>query len=176
MDKDEFLQVVIQSDAVPDYLMSGNGSFEPMPLSERAVTYEGLMELLRRMHDQGWNQPYGPAPDDWFEGVRGEGETRPQAKSRVMLEEYSRQGLGIKDRDLWNLRAQYVWVKSYVQGVGGGLPYNTHNWIHFYNRYGQGGAREPVLMIGLRKDTVAEMARLCAAESEAIRALQILGH
>lgn len=165
------MEDILKRSTVPLELASA----EPEPLVSKAPTYDDLMDLLRRMEDHPYGWP-GPAPDDWIEGVRGEQETRPQAKSRIMLEEYSLSGRQVRDSDLWGLRAQYVWVRSYVQGVGGGLPYNTHNWVHFYNRYGQGGAREPVLMVGLRVDTVAEMARLCAVESEAMRALRILSH
>lgn len=172
-----------------------HGIREGTDMDEQRMTYEDLEALLKRVEAEpyGW-EPEPVHPDvkayyqrrvlgqtheemaDVFEDARREGETRAQAKTRIMLEAYSLEGRGIRDSDLWRLRAQYVWVREYVQGVGGGLPYNTHNWAHFYNRYGQGGAREPVLMIGLRKDTVTEMARLCAAESEALRALQILGH
>lgn len=155
---------------VPDEIMP---RMQREPLSE-GLTHESLMELLQRVADQPYG-PFGAAPDDWFEGVRHEGETRSGTKTRVMLEEYSRQGFGIKDRDLWQLRAAYARVYQFVQLDG--RPYSTHNWQHFYNRYGTGGPhRAPVYMIGLRKDTLAEMARLCAAESEALRTLQILEH
>lgn len=151
---------------------------EPEPLVPKASvevpTFDDLMALIQRVQDAH----YGPAPDDWFEAARhtDAGETRAQAKSRIMLEEYSLSGRVVKDSELWGLRAQYVRVRQYVQGYGGGLPYDTHNWVHFYSRYGSGGAREASLMIGLRKDTVAEMGRAGVLESEARRTLRILGH
>lgn len=164
MDMDE----VLRATTVPPELMPAGMEREPM---STGLAYEDLMALLRRVEAQ----PYGPAPDDWFEGVRREGETRPQTKSRVMLEEYAREGFQIRDKDLWNLRAQYVRVYRFVQGRGQGLPYNTHNWVHFYNRYGMGGT-DPEYMIGLRVDTVEEMGRAGMVESQSLWALRVLGH
>lgn len=167
------------------------------------LTYEDLMALIRRVEESPYGSMRRYLADeapDVFEEARqircvndtnGDGdcaacarnpdapcrqrETRAQAKTRIMLEMYARDGREIRDRDLWNLRAQYVWVKQYVQGRGEGLPYNTHNWTHFYNRYGMGGL-DPVYMIGLRVDTVERMTRYCAAECAARDALRILPH
>lgn len=159
---DEFEEV--PDGRVPDYLMSGDGSFEPVPLSERALTYESLMALIRRLEDEPW----GWQPEPVHPSVG--------AKSRIMLEAYSLEGKAIRDADLWQLRDQYVRIQEYVQGSGGGRPYSTHDWIHFYSRYGSGGGREISLMVGLRKDTVEEMGRAGMMESEARRTLRILGH
>ncbi|QWT29841.1 hypothetical protein PP631_gp060 [Streptomyces phage KimJongPhill] len=145
-------------------------SLIPEPVVSRVPTYADLMDLIKRIEDTAYDE----APDV-FEAARREGETRRQAKSRIMLEHYAREGFTVRDGDLWALRAQYVAVKEYVQGQGGGLPYNTHNWVHFYNRYGMGG-QDPVLMVGLRKSTVEEMGRAGILESEARRTLRILGH
>lgn len=171
-----------------------HGTREGTGMDEQRMTYKDLEALLKKVEAE----PYGYEPEpvhpdvkayyqrrvlgqtheemaDVFEDARREGETRAGAKSRLMLEAYSRQGFGIKDRDLWQLRAAYARVYQFVQTDG--LPYSTHNPFHFWNRYGTGGPhRAPVYMIGLRKDTLAEMARLCAAESEALRTLQILEH
>lgn len=147
---------------------------EPMSVG---LKYEDLMALIRRVEDSPWGHVRRTIQDeasDVFERERREGETRAQAKTRVMLEAYSLEGRLIRDVDLWKLRAQYVRIREYVQGSGGGLPYDTHNWVHFYSRYGSGGAREVSLMIGLRHETVAECARLCAAESNARAALRLL--
>lgn len=145
-------------------------SLIPEPVVSRVPTYGDLMALIKRIEDTAYDE----APDV-FEAARREGETRRQAKSRIMLEHYAREGFTVRDGDLWALRAQYVAVKEYVQGQGGGLPYNTHNWVHFYNRYGMGG-QDPVLMIGLRKDTVEEMGRMSMIESQSLWALRLLGH
>ncbi len=174
-------KAVMQVDEVPEELVPRR---EPV---SAGLTYEDLMSLLRRLEDEpfGWEQPVHPhvrdiyleragSALDVFERERREGETRARAKTRIMLEAYSLDGRQIRDADLWRLRAQYVWIRQYVQGMGDGLPYNTHNWVHFYSRYGSGGAREVSLMIGLRHDTVAECARLCAAESAARVALRLL--
>jgi hypothetical protein len=160
----------------PDFLMSGNGEFEPVPLSERAVRYEDLMALLRRMEEQPWGWEPELVHPDVFEERRREGETRRQAKTRIMLEAYNLEGRQIRDADLWGLRAQYVRVQEYVQGSGGGRPYSTHDWVHFYSRYGSGGGRELSLMIGLRKDTVEEMGRRSMIESQSLWAMRLLGH
>ena len=157
---------------VPDQMMPAGVVREGV---SEGPTYEGLMEVLRRVEAQPYG-PLGAAPDDWFEGVRGEGETRGQTKSRVMLEEMSQRGFPIRDADLWKLRAAYVRVYQFVQGYGQGLPYNTHNWAHFYNRYGSGRAKDPVYMIGLRVDTVEEMGRAGMIESQSRETLRLLGH
>lgn len=148
---------------------------EPEPLAPKASLYDDLMALIKRMEDQPWGWEPEPVHPDVFEAARREGETRRQAKSRIMLEHYAREGFTVRDGDLWALRAQYVSVRQYVQGRGQGLPYNTHNWVHFYNRYGMGG-QDPVLMIGLRKDTVEEMGRMSMIESQSLWALRLLGH
>lgn len=166
MDRDEAGRFNV--DRVPDELLP-RAQREPL---SKGLTYENLMELLRRVEAE----PYGPAPDDWFEGVRHEGETRQGVKTRVMLEEYAARGFEIRDRHLFELRAQYTRVYQFVQGYGGGLPYNTHNWAHFYNRYGAGGGKDPVYMIGLRVDTVEEMGRAGMAECAARESLRLLGH
>jgi hypothetical protein len=155
--------------------MSGNGSFEPQPISQRAMVYEDLMALLRRVEEQ----PYGWEPEivhpDVFEERRREGETRAQAKTRIMLESYSLEGRPIRDSDLWRLRSQYVWIKSYVQGRGQGMRYDTDNWVHFYNRYGMGGT-DPEITVGLWKSTVEEMGRMSMIESQSLWAMRLLGH
>lgn len=156
-------------DRVPDELLP---RAQREALSE-GLTHESLMELLRRVEEQPYG-PFGAAPDDWFEGARHEGETRSGAKSRIMLKEYSRQGFGIKDHDLWQLRAAYARVYQFVQSDG--RPYSTHNWQHFYNRYGADGRRIPVYMIGLRVDTVEEMGRMSMIESQSLWAMRLLGH
>lgn len=150
-------------------------SLIPEPVVSRVPTYGDLMALIKRIEDQPMYGEPEPVHPDVFEAARREGETRRQAKSRIMLEHYAREGFTVRDGDLWALRAQYVTVKEYVQGQGGGLPYNTHNWVHFYNRYGMGG-QDPVLMIGLRKDTVEEMGRMSMIESQSLWALRLLGH
>jgi hypothetical protein len=171
---------------------------EPEPLVSKAPTYEDLMDLLRRVADE----PYGPP--DTFEGARhvvcmndtdGDGdcascarygsqspcrqmETRVEAKGRLMLEQYAREGRPIRDAHLWSLRAEYARVYQFVQGVGGGLPYSTHNWAHFYNRYGAGmdGRRAPVLMVGLKKDTLMECARAAEQTRVVTLAVHLLSH
>ena len=180
-----------EGDLTPDYLMSGDGSFEPMPLSERALTYKSLMETIRRLEDAPWPEPDPVHPEvaqayrdilseahdeapDVFEGGRRAGESRRQAKTRIMLEAYVRDGGTVRDGDLWKLRAQYVYVRSYVQGCGEGLQYNTDNWVHFYNRYGMGG-RDPEIMVGLWKSTVDVMFRAGVAVSAVRLANRVLG-
>ncbi|QEQ93637.1 hypothetical protein SEA_ZUKO_59 [Streptomyces phage Zuko] len=159
---------------------------------EEPPTYDRLMDLLRRLEDQPWPEPEPVHPHvrevyreiladaqasalDVFEVERRDGETRAQAKTRIMLEAYSLEGSPIRDTDLWRLRAQYVWIKSYVQGRGQGLRYDTDNWVHFYNRYGMGG-QDPEYMIGLRKSTVQEMMRRSMIESQSLWAMRLLGH
>ena len=143
---------------------------EPEPLVSKAPTYDDLMALLKRVEDTAWGQ----APDT-FEDARQGDETRAQAKSRIMLEQYSLEGGQIRNAHLFALRGQYVWMREFVQGIGGGLPYSTHNWSHFYNRYGM-KPLAPVLRIGLRKDTVEEMGRMSMIESQSLWALRLLGH
>jgi len=145
---------------------------EPEPLVSKAPTYEDLMDLLRRVADE----PYGPP--DTFESARQDDETRVEAKGRLMLEQYAREGRPIRDGHLWALRAEYARMYQFVQGVGGGLPYSTHNWAHFYNRYGAGmdGRRAPVLMVGLRKDTLMECARAAEQTRVVTLALHLLSH
>lgn len=167
---------LLERSTVPDYLMSGNGEFEPQPLSERAVAYEDLMALLRRVEEQPWGWEPDVVHPDVFEEARRDGETRRQAKTRIMLEAYNLEGRQIRDADLWALRAQYVRIQEYVQGSGGGRPYSTHDWVHFYSRYGSGGGREASLMIGLRRDTVEEMGRRSMIESQSLWAMRLLGH
>lgn len=183
-------------ESVPDYLMSGTDEFDPVPLSKRAVTFENIRALLKKVQEQppyGWDtEPVHPDVKayyqrrvlgetheqmaDVFEDARRDGETRAQAKTRIMLEAYSLEGGQIRDSDLWRLRAQYVHMRQYVQGSGGGLPYNTNNPLHFVNRYARGGAREAVYTVGLRKDTVEEMGRAGIMESQAREALRLMGH
>ncbi len=153
---------------------------EPEPLvikAQSAPTYDDLMAMLRKVEEDpwGWGARVAEAPDVFEDARRGE-ETRTEAKTRVMLEAYSLEGGVPRDSDLWRLRAQYVRVRQYVQGLGEGKPYSTDNWYHFYNRYGAGGAREAVLMVGLRVDTVAEMGRMSMIESQSLWAMRLLGH
>lgn len=169
-------QLLDSATEVPDYLMSGNGEFEPQPVSPRAVAYEDLMALLRRVEEQPWGWEPELVHPDVFEERRQEGESRRQAKTRIMLEQYNLERRPIRDADLWALRAQYVRVQEYVQGSGGGRPYSTHDWVHFYSRYGSGGGRELSLMIGLRVDTVEEMGRRSMIESQSLWAMRLLGH
>lgn len=132
---------------------------------------EGMWEWLMAQAERG------PAPRDVFEEARNvdQGETRRQAKTRIMLEAYGQEGGQIRDRDLWVLRNQYVWWHEYVQGIGGGKRYDTHNPIHFANRYGmKPNSLAEVIQLGLRRDTVEEMTRRSMAESTALRALRIL--
>lgn len=78
-------------------------------------------------------------------------------------------------RDDFEPREAYVWSREFVQGIGGGKSYDTHNPIHFANRYGmRPNSLAPVLTVGLRVETVKEMTRRSMAESTALRALRIL--
>lgn len=185
---------LLSRSTVPDYFMDASDKdMQPQPLSDRALAYEDLMALLQRIEDApAWGEPDPVHPNvakayreilaeghesapDVFEGGRRAGETRRQAKTRIMLEAYARDGGQIQDADLWKLRAQYVYVRSYVQGRGQGMRYDTNNWVHFYNRYGMGG-RDPEIMVGLWKSTVEEMGRMSMIEGQSRWALRLLGH
>lgn len=105
---------------------------------------------------------------DVFEENRRRDETRQQTKARLMAELYK--------RDLPDGKpSKYVWVREFVQGLGGGLPYDTHNPLHFCNRYGmKPESLAPVVRVGLKRSTVEEMGKRSMIESSARECLRIL--
>lgn len=121
-------------------------------------SYDDLQDLLDRVYDN----PYG----DRIEAARWPDETRAEAKRRLMHAVY--------DADM---RKKYaVPPKEFVQGAGVGLPYSTHNPLHFVNRYGMGGPKFETIRVGIFKDTPAEMMRHEARENGARLSLRLLGH
>lgn len=130
-----------------------------MSVDGEGFTYEGFMDLMDRVYE---------GAGDRIEMARWPDETRTEAKRRLMREVYAA-----------DMRAKYhMPPKEFVQGAGQGLPYNTHNWVHFLNRYGSSpnstGAREPSYRVGVYKDTPRRMMVEAAGECEAKRALQLL--
>lgn len=91
--------------------------------------------------------------DDVFEGARLLGETRAQAKERLF-------------------RRQYVGRQREYMQVDG-KPYSTHDWRHFYSRYGT--PHRPGIILGVYAETPETMMRVCAAERSATIALRLLG-
>jgi hypothetical protein len=125
--------------------------------------------------------PYAPCrmvvhtPSDVFEGARQQDETRAEAKGRIFRELLHRQAnlpparrlsddvLEAGTYSYWRSPEEYATrPREYVQGWGGGLPYNTHNPWHFTDRYAMKPARTPNwqrVWMGVLKDTPMRMAQ-----------------
>jgi hypothetical protein len=66
--------------------------------------------------------------------------------------------------------------RAYVQSDG--LPYNTHNWGHFLNRYGSmsdGPHKVSTYLVGVWKSTVEDMTVEAHRDVEARMALRLMG-
>lgn len=113
------------------------------------VTYDQVVELMSRLEREPYRDSWGHTP-----------------------EEIKSMGLALHPLTQ-RPQAYHMRPKEFMQGMGGGKPYNLKSGIHFSMRYGM--RAQPGIRVGVYHKTPRLMAEHEARESGARQALRLLG-